>query len=324
MLDALDPTTSLGRIYTTLVAHPRATTAQIAAAVALDEREVRAGIEMLLAAGLATGRRGTTPRVWEAEPPDRALDELLGAEEERLIAARRTGQQLSRLYWTARRATTRYPGLEVIRDPEQIRQQYRLIISMALREVRSANRPPFLSGDDPAEVEAQTRTHTDSIRSGVTHKAIWWDGLFDDPLVSSVALTTMAAGEQARMLTEVPMKMVIADDQRAMLPLDPHGLADGATLVVHPSGFLTALISIFDTLWNLAAPISGARQTPGLTEQERAILTLMIAGATDDAIARRLNVSRRTVVRHSAQLFERLGAKTRFQAGAQAVRRGWL
>ena len=125
------------------------------------------------------------------------------------------------------------------------------------------------------------------------------------------------------MLADVPMKLIIADDQRAVLPLDPNDLTDSATLVIHPSGLLTALISIFEALWRTAVPISGPRHVP-LTDQERMILTLMVSGATDDVIARRLNLSRRTVLRHSGALFDRLGAKTRFQAGVQAARRGWL
>ncbi len=324
MLEALDPTTPLGRIYTTLVAHPHATAPQIAAAVSLDEREVRAGVEALRAAGLATVRDDVSPRIWEAEPPDRAIEEVLDAAELRLVSARRTSQQLSRLYWMARHETARHPGLEVIRDPAQIRQQNRLIVDMAVRVVRSANRPPCEAWSDTGAVEAEVAARTASMRAGVAHRTIWWDGLFEDPVTSAAALALMNKGEQARILPGLPTKMIIADDRRAMIPLDPDGEADGATLVIHPSGLLTALISIYDTLWGVAAPISGPRRTPGLSDQERAILTLMVAGVTDDAIARRLRISRRTVVRHSARLFERLGAKTRFQAGAQAVRRGWL
>ncbi|MFD0381698.1 response regulator transcription factor [Streptomyces stramineus] len=58
--------------------------------------------------------------------------------------------------------------------------------------------------------------------------------------------------------------------------------------------------------------------------RDRQILTLMASGATDDAIARRLGLGRRTVVRRVSALLAMLGATTRFQAGVQAARRGWL
>ncbi|MDQ2757215.1 MAG: LuxR C-terminal-related transcriptional regulator [Actinomycetota bacterium] len=50
----------------------------------------------------------------------------------------------------------------------------------------------------------------------------------------------------------------------------------------------------------------------------------MSAGVADASIARQTGVSQRTVERRIRSLMERLGAGTRFQAGVQAVRRGWL
>ena len=41
-------------------------------------------------------------------------------------------------------------------------------------------------------------------------------------------------------------------------------------------------------------------------------------------IARKLGISLRTVRRRMAELMSDLGADTRFQAGVEAVRRGWL
>jgi DNA-binding NarL/FixJ family response regulator len=108
--------------------------------------------------------------------------------------------------------------------------------------------------------------------------------------------------------------------------------------VLHPSGLLTTLVATFDLLWRLALPVDGAAQPDqsaqvaeaepvgedALDERDRSILTLMSAGATDEAIARRLHISRRTVVRRTSALLLRLGAGNRFQAGVQAARLGWL
>ncbi|MFD0634820.1 LuxR C-terminal-related transcriptional regulator [Catenulispora yoronensis] len=45
---------------------------------------------------------------------------------------------------------------------------------------------------------------------------------------------------------------------------------------------------------------------------------------TDEAIARQLHISARTVQRRVSVLMEELGARNRFQAGVQAVRHGML
>jgi DNA-binding NarL/FixJ family response regulator len=49
---------------------------------------------------------------------------------------------------------------------------------------------------------------------------------------------------------------------------------------------------------------------------------LLAAGLKDEAIARQLGVSLRTIHRRTGDLLDRLGARTRFQAGMQAARQG--
>jgi DNA-binding NarL/FixJ family response regulator len=54
------------------------------------------------------------------------------------------------------------------------------------------------------------------------------------------------------------------------------------------------------------------------------LLRQLSRGAKDEQIARSLGVSLRTVRRRMADLFEELGVESRFQAGVEAVRRGWI
>jgi DNA-binding NarL/FixJ family response regulator len=105
------------------------------------------------------------------------------------------------------------------------------------------------------------------------------------------------------------------------------GSAD-ASLLIHASSMLDTLIALFDLVWERAIPIhadgdlSAPGQGPG--DDESAVLGLLAAGLTDSAIARHLGTHPRTVQRRVRELLDRLGAGTRFQAGIQAVRRGWL
>lgn len=65
-------------------------------------------------------------------------------------------------------------------------------------------------------------------------------------------------------------------------------------------------------------------EQPDLSEADRALLHLLHAGLKDETIARQLGLSERTLRRRITDLTTRLGATSRFQAGAQVVRRGWL
>jgi serine/threonine protein kinase/DNA-binding CsgD family transcriptional regulator len=68
-----------------------------------------------------------------------------------------------------------------------------------------------------------------------------------------------------------------------------------------------------------------AREDPAkLTDLDRAILTGIAAGQTNDQIAERLRVDPQIVAEQLMLLLERLGAKSRTEAALSALRQGWI
>ena len=63
---------------------------------------------------------------------------------------------------------------------------------------------------------------------------------------------------------------------------------------------------------------------PGGPVTDRELVALLAAGAKDDVVARHLGTSTRTLSRRISELMDHLHVRTRFQAGVQAVRLGWL
>jgi DNA-binding NarL/FixJ family response regulator len=62
----------------------------------------------------------------------------------------------------------------------------------------------------------------------------------------------------------------------------------------------------------------------GESATRRLLLEQLTRGAKDEQIARELGLSLRTVRRRVAEVLGELGADSRFQAGVEAVRRGWI
>jgi DNA-binding NarL/FixJ family response regulator len=54
-------------------------------------------------------------------------------------------------------------------------------------------------------------------------------------------------------------------------------------------------------------------------QDQQRLITLLLSGLTDEAIARQLGTSHRTIQRRVAALMSELGAHTRFQVGVQAA-----
>lgn len=156
-------------------------------------------------------------------------------------------------------------------------------------------------------------------------RSIYEASVMDDPAGRRIIRACVDAGEHARLLPTVPMKLKLADYSTAMLPLTAAGTA-GALLIRAPV-IIAALREYFEMLWERATPLAPQRgPKPGgrVTPAQHTVLELMAEGLHDDAIARRAGVSTTTVRRHITAIMDRLNVTSRFAAGAAAQRRGWI
>jgi DNA-binding NarL/FixJ family response regulator len=101
------------------------------------------------------------------------------------------------------------------------------------------------------------------------------------------------------------------------------GAPPASRVVIHSSSVASALRSLFEELWERSVPLHEDKGSE-LADDNKEILRMLAAGMKDEAIARRLGLSLRTVRRRVADLMAELNASTRFVAGVEAVRRGWL
>lgn len=123
-------------------------------------------------------------------------------------------------------------------------------------------------------------------------------------------------------MSGTPTKMMLADDRIGVIPLrtTPYEVASG--VVVHPSGLLEALGSLFEVLWAHSQPLAGPADVPD--PDDARLLALLTTGLTDQVMARQLGISLRTFQRRLRTLMERVGVTTRFQLGARAAAQGWV
>ncbi|MFS1299025.1 LuxR C-terminal-related transcriptional regulator [Streptosporangium longisporum] len=169
-------------------------------------------------------------------------------------------------------------------------------------------------------------------RRGVSTRTVYTDSIRNDAKMSrrDAGMPDHPAygeelGDRARTVPSLPVHMVVIDRSVAVLPLDPDEPCKGVIQLSTP-GALAALSTLFESTWERAVPLETdiPPNEHGLTPQERELLRLLSHGLTDDVIRRRLGVSLRTVRRMVADLFVSLGADSRFAAGYQAAKRGWL
>jgi hypothetical protein len=125
-----------------------------------------------------------------------------------------------------------------------------------------------------------------------------------------------------RLVSDLPTRLMIIGTTHAIVP-EPLGYADEPRLLVGQRALVETLTLLFELLWERAATVpelEGAESRPDL---HRVILQMLAVGQKDEQIARSLGLSLRTVRRRVADLMADLG-DTRFQAGVEAARRGWV
>lgn len=321
--DLFDPASLPGRTFAMLVQHPRSTLLEVAERLNVPPRAAESALEalgQLEAVVRLTDGKGVVR--WDAHAPEALSEAETRRRSQDLLRMQSAAARLGETFRSVRRTTDADGAVVAVYERRQLLADFEDLQHTAHTCVKVVERGPFLS-----DVETEERLFelkSSRITAGIDYQTLYQETIYQDPERLRHVLATNAVGAQARTLPDPPMKLIVADDRRAVLVLhtderrgDPMGVRVGA------SPTLDLLVKTFGALWQMATPIS-VNPAEALDERDKAILTLMSMGATDDTIARRLGLSRRTVVRRTASLLERLGASTRFQAGVQATRRGWL
>ena len=306
-------------VYAHLLAEGRADLNAIARALGLSSARVRRSVRQLADAGLVNRLVGRPVR-YVAAPPDVALDALALHRQHALDQLRAEARDLA---VRGRHSEHRPPSdlVELIEGGDAVLHTLSQLELGAREEVLIVDCPPY----HPTAALLNTN-EMQALARGVRYRAIYHAPVLAEPAKMEQLDQYLAAGEQARALPAVRMKMVISDRSQALVPLSFDATVSTTRLLVHPSPLLDALVACFESLWDRATPIGApaADTEPELSTRDRQILRLLVSGAKDAAIARALGVTERTVLRHISDLLRRLDADTRFQAGVQATHRGWI
>ena len=282
-----------------------------------------AAVDRLEALGLV--RRGIDGAL-AALPPHRPLLAEAHRAQSRADALRETAETLRAEFH--RRPGAARDAVEVVVGGPEIVGAAVQIARQARRLVRGFDRGPYFHAGSLPD-DAQSRSWTRGVpwrvvyegRSLQAEPPERWEHLGSTP------------GETGRILPRLPFKLLIADDDAALVGL-AGAAGQGEALVVRGSLLVDAFVRLFELQWELALPIAdvargGDDRADGLggdvlTEEERRLVAMLSSGMTDEAMARAIGLSHRTVQRRLADLARRVGAEGRFQLGVQAARRGWV
>lgn len=263
----------------------------------------------------------------------RAQHEQLIRRQEQLLGARTQVGTLVEDFLGGHGAARSNSDVERLDTVDAVRARLLTLTSTAEREVLTlvsrSGRPADLAEQLlPVELRA--------LRRGVAMRKVVPRPTGFDPPDTGYHRTAAAYGVELRTTDDPGVDLTVVDGRVSVIvsagaAAGPGGGA-GFGLTVRAPVLTSLALSHFDQVWKLSEPLRattdpadpGASGPDSVSELERSLLRLLSLGAKDEAAARQLGVSVRTVRRMVADVMRRLDARSRFQAGILAAQRGWL
>ncbi|WP_020580418.1 helix-turn-helix domain-containing protein [Actinopolymorpha alba] len=336
MLEATGVGPDEERVYRLLVATLVAEPAAIADRLGSEMGAVLGILESLRAKGLVSRVAGAPPR-YAATPPDVGFGPLLLRGQEALEWARREVAQLTDDYRASARRRDAAQLVEVITGAAAIRQQLANLQRSAREEIVW-----FCKAGHVAMPSEENTEEFEMLDKGVRYRVLYERALLEQPGMIENVAAGIRHGEVARATSTLPVRLAVADGSLALCPLVPgaDGVGEPTAALVRESSLLAALLALFESYWDRASPLRLADPVSGeepalseagggpapsvLADDEKYLLSLLVAGVADKAIATQLGLSQRTVQRRIHDLMRRANADTRMQLAWQVARLGWL
>ncbi len=259
--------------------------------------------------------------------PSEAAEEVAGPREtaayEALAdaaAVRRTLRDLAPVYRSATRGLQMASSsTEILRSSAEVNTRIGELLPGVRHRVDAAQ--PTLGS--PEILEAALRLDRTLLARGIAMRSLFTHTARRYHMSVAHLRALQAAGGQVRTAALIPSRMILLDDEYAIVPV---GGGDAVAAIVRDPPVITYLHEFFDFLWERAQVLAAAEDHGDRVPQEieMAILRELAEGRTDEAISRRLGISSRTLRRYLSSMLETFGVDTRFQLGMIAMKQGLI
>ena len=247
-LTRLGLTSYEAKAYLTLIRRDSFTAAQVARQSGLPRQRIYDVLGSLVQKGLAAARPGTVVK-YAATPPELAIELLLASHRDQLAQMERDAQlmvtDLKPAFEAGQEHTDPLEYIEVLRDKRAINERFAELQAAVKREILVFTKPPYAT--PPQEnVEGLEVIQAHEARS------LYEFSVFDDPAVARGVQRFVEAGEQARFVPSLPLKLVIIDETIVMFGMeDPvAGSSELTIVVVEHQSLAKVLKTAFNSVWD--------------------------------------------------------------------------
>ncbi|TWP37922.1 TrmB family transcriptional regulator [Leekyejoonella antrihumi] len=264
VLGELGLTSYEAKAYLALLQRESFTAAELARQAHIPRQRIYDVVAGLMQQGLAMQRPGVSV-TYAAVSPDVALDGLMMRHRQALDSlSERAGGAVGdlRSLWSqgqVEKAPMAY--IEMLRDTSVLSARFHDLQISATTSMLVMSKPPYVATDNAIGLDATRRIAA----GGGEVRCCYESSLLENEKMVKETVEFVAAGEDARIVDDIPLKMVLVDHSRALFSLtDPVAGALTSTniLVEHPE--LTAALTLaFDTVFAKGRPLLEAAREAG-------------------------------------------------------------
>lgn len=315
MLEPLGVPVAAEALYVVLAPANDVTVDELVTLAGIPGDQVRAQLDALAGLGLAVAVGEGRWRALPLTDVAKGLQVLRLAEVE---AAAIAAENLHNQLLAASQAAD--ADIRVFVGREATWVEYSRLCDQTASEICLFDKPPYVGGPSQTSVEdlRESSPEWQALERGVSQRSVYHPGFEPERLREMALFSTV--GDKSR-TGPVPMKLVLFDQKTAFIPsmqsyLPGHEIR--ASVVRHPL-IMESLHWLFEAVWDSSIPITAGKYLDS-DPRRRMLVSLMMSGSTDDAIANQLGMNVRSVRRWIAELMDELGVTTRLQLGAALVR----
>lgn len=310
------------RLYRTLLSKADASVGQLAAESGLAAADVRSRLTELVDAGFVTMIADSRYR---AVAPDLVLGERLASHLDTVRFEYEALRELLELHRTGpgRGGRDDRGRWEQVTGVVAIQSRLSRLRDGAERCVRTFVKPPMILPAPDGEQHRELRER------GVRYRLLFDRTVLDSDREGAHLRRHLEWRDEIRFAKRLPLKLIVIDDRTAVIE-DP-GSDRPRALITANESVVRLTAALFEQLWESAIPArsgaaegAGAEGEPGIDGGDSLLLSLLIAGLTDQAIASKLGIGLRTVQRRVRDLMDLAGVDTRIQLGWHAAKHEWV
>jgi sugar-specific transcriptional regulator TrmB len=258
-LTRLGLTSYEAKAYLTLIRRDSFTAAQVARQSGLPRQRIYDVLGSLVQKGLAVARPGAVVK-YAATAPEMAVEQLLDAHREGLSRMERDARQmvedLKPAFEAGKEHTDPLEYIEVLRDTRAINERFAELQAAVKHEILVFTKPPYAT---PPQENVEG---LEVIEAQHEARSIYEYSIFDQPAVMRGVQRFVEAGEQARFVPNLPLKLVIIDETIVMFGMeDPvAGGADLTIVVVEHRSLAKVLKTAFNAIWDTGLTFDQAHE----------------------------------------------------------------